>query len=119
MLVLNHKGKATRVRDVIDVGDAIETFVPFAKRFGWLTRRLAGFVTSTLGAVAASLLPTPISNHSSEAVAVPVAGESPALRSHEADGRRRETTTRPWSWFWRTAHATESTRRFPRAQRFE
>lgn len=55
----NFVGKATRIRDVVDVGDAIETFVPFAKRVGWLTRRLAGIATSTLGAIALGLTAGP------------------------------------------------------------
>ncbi|WVR05492.1 hypothetical protein IAU60_002510 [Kwoniella sp. DSM 27419] len=45
----NEVGKATHVRDVIDVRDAIETFVPFAKRLGRLTRHITGMVTSALG----------------------------------------------------------------------
>lgn len=44
---------------MVDVRDAIETFVPFAKRVGWLTRRLAGFATSTLGAIALGLTAGP------------------------------------------------------------
>lgn len=55
----NLVGKATRIRDVVDVRDAIETFVPFAKRVGWLTRRLAGIATSTLGAIALGLTAGP------------------------------------------------------------
>jgi len=44
---------------VVDVRDAIETFVPFAKRIGWLGRRVAGLVTSTVGAVVIGLLARP------------------------------------------------------------
>lgn len=53
----NEVGKATLVRDVVDVRDVIDTFVPFAKRFNWLSRRLAGLVTSTVGSVALTLMP--------------------------------------------------------------
>ena len=49
-------GKATHVRDVVDVRDAIETFVPFAKRFGWLSRRLTGMFSSAIGSLAMSML---------------------------------------------------------------
>jgi hypothetical protein len=45
------------VRDVIDVRDLIETFVPFAKRLNWLTRRVTGFFTSSIGSLALSLVP--------------------------------------------------------------
>jgi hypothetical protein len=38
------------------VRDAIETFVPLAKRIGWLSRRLGGLITSTLGGVAVAVL---------------------------------------------------------------
>lgn len=44
---------------MVDVRDAIETFVPLAKRIGWLTRRVAGFVTSTMGAVIVGLVARP------------------------------------------------------------
>jgi hypothetical protein len=44
---------------VIDVRDAIETFVPFAKRIGWLGRRVAGLVSSTVGAVVMGLVARP------------------------------------------------------------
>ena len=44
---------------MIDVRDAIETFVPFAKRIGWLGRRVAGLVTSTVGAVVMDLVARP------------------------------------------------------------
>lgn len=44
-------GKATRIRDVIDIQDLVETFVPFAKRFSWLTRSLTGLVSSAVGSV--------------------------------------------------------------------
>lgn len=56
---MNYLGKATRVRDIIDIGDAIETFIPFAKRLGWITRRLTGFVTSTMGSLAMSMITGP------------------------------------------------------------
>ncbi|ORY30029.1 hypothetical protein BCR39DRAFT_530729 [Naematelia encephala] len=57
MVEFNEVGKATRVRDIVDVRDVIETFVPFAKRIGWFTRRLSGLVTSTMGSIAMALLP--------------------------------------------------------------
>jgi hypothetical protein len=44
---------------VIDVQDAIETFVPFAKRLSWLTRRLTGLTTSVLGFAAMAMVPGP------------------------------------------------------------
>ena len=44
-------GKATRIRDVIDIQDLVETFVPFAKRFSWLTRSMNGLVSSAVGTV--------------------------------------------------------------------
>ena len=44
---------------MIDVRDAIETFVPFAKRIGWLGRRVAGLVSSTVGAVVMGLVARP------------------------------------------------------------
>lgn len=53
----NEVGKATHVRDVVDVQDVIDTFVPFAKRFSWLSRRVAGLVTSTVGSIALNLIP--------------------------------------------------------------
>lgn len=53
----NEVGKATHVRDVVDVRDVIDTFVPFAKRFNWLSRRLTGVLTSTIGSVAMALIP--------------------------------------------------------------
>lgn len=67
-----YTGRATRVRDVIDVGDAIETFIPFAKRLGWITRRLTGFVTSTVGAIAISLLAVPKSSPMKEVAPISV-----------------------------------------------
>ncbi|KAK8869475.1 hypothetical protein IAR55_000039 [Kwoniella newhampshirensis] len=56
MVQFNEVGKATHVRDMIDIRDAFETFVPFAKCIGWLTRHLTGMVTSTLGALALSFV---------------------------------------------------------------
>ena len=53
----HHLGKATHVRDVVDVRDVIETFVPLAKRVGWITRRLTGMFSSTVGSVVMSMLP--------------------------------------------------------------
>lgn len=53
----NEVGKATHVRDVVDVQDVINTFVPFAKRFSWLSRRVAGLATSTVGSIALSFIP--------------------------------------------------------------
>ncbi|OWZ63789.1 hypothetical protein AYX14_06643 [Cryptococcus neoformans] len=55
---INEVGKATYIRDIIDLRDAVETFVPFAKRFGWLTRSLTGIVSSVLGdVIVRSILP--------------------------------------------------------------
>lgn len=51
MVEFNEVGKATRIRDVIDIQDLVETFVPFAKRFSWLTRSLNGLVSSAVGTV--------------------------------------------------------------------
>jgi hypothetical protein len=53
----NEVGKATHVRDVVDFQDVIDTFVPFAKRFSWLSRRVAGLLTSTMGSIALSAVP--------------------------------------------------------------
>jgi hypothetical protein len=50
-------GKATRIRDVIDTQDLVETFVPFAKRFSWLTRSLTGLVSSAVGSVLVGTAP--------------------------------------------------------------
>lgn len=58
-LTVRVTGKATRVKDVIDVRDVVETFVPFAKRIGWLTRRVSGLLTSTLGSIALACVPIP------------------------------------------------------------
>ena len=44
---------------MIDVRDVIETFVPFARRIGWLTRRINGILSSTLGGLAMAMLPGP------------------------------------------------------------
>lgn len=44
---------------MVDIRDAIETFVPLAKRLGWLGRRVAGLVTSTMGAVVMGLVARP------------------------------------------------------------
>ncbi|KAK4689104.1 coatomer subunit zeta, partial [Tremellales sp. Uapishka_1] len=52
----NEVGKATRIRDTIDVKDLIETVVPFARRFNWVTSRVNGLITSTLGKVAMSII---------------------------------------------------------------
>ncbi|WVQ92306.1 hypothetical protein IAS59_006115 [Cryptococcus gattii] len=46
---INEVGKATYIRDIVDLRDAVETFLPFAKRFAWLTRSLAGIMSSVLG----------------------------------------------------------------------
>jgi len=43
---------------MIDIRDAIETFVPLAKRLGWLTRRLTGLVSSTIGGIALGMVTT-------------------------------------------------------------
>ncbi|BEJ12309.1 hypothetical protein CspHIS471_0207690 [Cutaneotrichosporon sp. HIS471] len=57
IIEFNEVGKATHVRDVVDVRDVIDTFVPFAKRFSWISRRLTGMFTSAVGSVALTLLP--------------------------------------------------------------
>nr|XP_031861029.1 uncharacterized protein CI109_003389 [Kwoniella shandongensis]KAA5528101.1 hypothetical protein CI109_003389 [Kwoniella shandongensis] len=57
MVQFNEVGKATHVRDMIDIRDAFETFVPFAKRIGWITRHITGMVTSRIGALALSFVP--------------------------------------------------------------
>jgi hypothetical protein len=44
---------------VVDVRDAIENFVPLAKRFGWLARRVTGLLSSTIGAVVMGLVARP------------------------------------------------------------
>jgi len=44
---------------VVDIRDAVETFIPLAKRLGWLTRRLTGLVTSTMGALVMGLVARP------------------------------------------------------------
>jgi hypothetical protein len=53
----NELGKATHVRDSVDLLDLVETFVPFAKRLSWLTRRVTGLVSSTVGSVALAMIP--------------------------------------------------------------
>ena len=44
---------------MVDIRDAVETFIPLAKRLGWLTRRLTGLVTSTMGALVMGLVARP------------------------------------------------------------
>jgi hypothetical protein len=36
---------------MVDIQDLVETFVPFAKRFSWLTRSVNGLVTSAVGSI--------------------------------------------------------------------
>ena len=43
------------MRDHVDLQDAIEAFVPFAKRFSWATRRIAGLASCTVGSLALSI----------------------------------------------------------------
>lgn len=43
----------------MDIKDAIETFVPFAKRFGWLTRRVTGLISSSVGMVIMGMVGRP------------------------------------------------------------
>nr|XP_018998999.1 uncharacterized protein I203_08458 [Kwoniella mangroviensis CBS 8507]OCF62460.1 hypothetical protein I203_08458 [Kwoniella mangroviensis CBS 8507] len=50
MIQFNEVGKATHVRDVIDVRDLVECFVPFAKRLHLITT-VTGFITSLIGVV--------------------------------------------------------------------
>jgi len=52
-------GKATYVRDMVDVRDVVETFIPFARRIGWVTRRITGLVLSTIGGLAMAIVPGP------------------------------------------------------------
>jgi len=61
MLTRLTAGKATHIRDVVDIRDVAETFVPFAKRLGWITRRLTGLVSSTMGSIALAMIPTTVS----------------------------------------------------------
>lgn len=49
-------GKVTHIRDTIDIQDIIEAFVPFAKRLNWLTRRVSGLLTSTLGSAVLGII---------------------------------------------------------------
>jgi hypothetical protein len=77
------------VRDVIDIRDAIETFVPLAKRLGWLTRRLTGLVSSTLGSIALSMI---VGSEQKEPVGIAVTassreGKNPSLVFRELDMR--------------------------------
>ncbi|ODN92041.1 hypothetical protein L198_05713 [Cryptococcus wingfieldii CBS 7118] len=46
---LNEVGKATYIRDKVDLRDAVEAVVPFAKRLGWLTRCFSGMMSSFVG----------------------------------------------------------------------
>ena len=45
------------MRDVVDARDVVETFVPLARRLGWLARRITGMMTSTMGGLAMALIP--------------------------------------------------------------
>ena len=64
---------------MIDIRDAVETFIPLAKRLGWLTRRLTGLVTSTMGALVMGLVARPkvvVMEGIRVEAAGPVSGES-------------------------------------------
>jgi hypothetical protein len=45
---------------VVDIRDAIETFVPLAGRIGWLTRRVTGSISASIGGMVMALLPAPV-----------------------------------------------------------
>ncbi|WWD09734.1 hypothetical protein V865_007862 [Kwoniella europaea PYCC6329] len=50
MIQFNEVGKATHVRDVIDIRDLVESFVPFAKRLHLITT-ITGLITSLIGGI--------------------------------------------------------------------
>ncbi|WWD00988.1 hypothetical protein V866_007926 [Kwoniella sp. B9012] len=50
MIQFNEVGKATHVRDVIDIRDLVESFVPFAKRLHLITT-ITGFISSLIGGI--------------------------------------------------------------------
>ncbi|WVN85154.1 uncharacterized protein L203_100297 [Cryptococcus depauperatus CBS 7841] len=49
LVEINEVGKATRIRDTIDLRDAVEALVPFAKRLGWLGRCVGGLISGAVG----------------------------------------------------------------------
>ncbi|WWC69071.1 uncharacterized protein I206_103007 [Kwoniella pini CBS 10737] len=55
MVQFNEVGKATHIRDVVDIRDLIEFIVPFAKRLRWITK-LIGIFTSMFGAILLTIL---------------------------------------------------------------
>jgi len=91
---------------VIDVRDAIETFVPLAKRIGWLGRRVAGLVTSTVGAVVMGLVARPqvvvMQGIRVESLVKPSSGESHSNTplSQAYDQLRKSSMTTPMVWAW-------------------
>ncbi|WVQ69676.1 uncharacterized protein L199_007896 [Kwoniella botswanensis] len=50
MIQFNEVGKATHVRDVIDIRDLVESFVPLAKKLHLITT-IIGFITSLIGGI--------------------------------------------------------------------
>ncbi|WWC60703.1 uncharacterized protein I303_103279 [Kwoniella dejecticola CBS 10117] len=51
----NEVGKATHLRDVVDIRDLVEFVVPFAKRLRWITKSI-GIFTSIIGAIILAIL---------------------------------------------------------------
>jgi hypothetical protein len=95
---------------VIDVRDAIETFVPFAKRSGWLGRRVAGLITSTIGTVVMGLVARPkvvvMQGIRVEGSVKPTSGElhlnTPTSQAY--DQLRRSNMITPMVWAWASYH---------------
>ncbi|WVW82668.1 hypothetical protein I302_104679 [Kwoniella bestiolae CBS 10118] len=89
MIQFNEVGKATHVRDVIDIRDLVESFVPLAKRLHLITT-ITGMITSTIGAIILFLLD---SNHKHVNVISEgrMMGVDDTVRAHEK-GRRRSST---------------------------
>lgn len=78
--VLIHIGKVTHVRDTVDVQDLIEAVVPFAKRLGWLTRRVTGIMTGIVGgAVLSWVMPKEMIQRIAVPVEAGINGECQAL----------------------------------------
>ncbi|WVQ77126.1 hypothetical protein IAR50_006809 [Cryptococcus sp. DSM 104548] len=77
---LNEVGKATYIRDKVDLRDAVEAVVPFAKRFGWLTRCVSGMMSSLVGDIVLGSAGTaPLTGDRAEAAVVG------AYKTEEAD----------------------------------
>ena len=87
---------------MLDIRDVVETFVPFAKRLGWITRRLTGLVSSTMGSIAMSMVPSPTATSRTKvkpivhvkATAAPVGLglEMPSTPSSDPFSRKRSNT---------------------------